>query len=104
MDKKERKSLIGYAAIVAGMVSQLIDEPGIISIGLYLDRRKPGIWYVPGVFLQTWKFMEVFGPDTNYEYLTDRDGDMQVVTDVEGVMFYATISPSDLIEDGRLVA
>ena len=104
MDKNERKSEIGFLGIVAAMAKQCIDKDGVISVGLYLDRRKPGLWYVPGVFLQPWKFMELFGEDTNYEYLTDRYGDMHVMTDVNGIVYFALINANDLIEDGRLVA
>lgn len=103
MDKQARKSEIGFLGISAAMAKQCSDKSGVIGVGRWLDRRKPFIQHTAGVFLQPWKFMELFGEDTEYEYLTDSDGDMQVVTSVNGVTYYAYIRDDDLIEDGRLI-
>ena len=103
MEKAQRKSEIGFLGLVAAMTKQCSDQDGVIGVNMWLDRRKPGLQYTPGVYLQPYKFMELFGEDTDYEYMTDRDGDMQVVTQVNGVTYYAYIRDDDLIEDGVLV-
>lgn len=104
MEKAQRKSDIGFLAIVAAMVKQCMDKLGVCGISLYLEKRPGATWgYRPGVHLQAWRFMDYFGEDTNYEYITDRDGDMKVITDVNGVVFFALIDGLDLIQNGRLV-
>lgn len=101
-ERQVRKSNISYLAIVAAMVNRVVNGDGICAVHPYLDTRK-GLYWVPGVHMQLWKFMEMFGEDTNYEYVTDKDGDMKVITDVEGVIFYALVSGLDLLENGVLV-
>jgi len=104
MDKKSRKSEIGFLGIVACMSKQCEDHDGVLAIHMWLDPRRPGISYLPGVFLEGWKFMELFGDDTEYEYLTDCDGDMQVFTIVnEEIAYYARLDMA-YINGGRLVA
>ena len=103
MEKQARKSEIGFLGVAAALAKMCIDKDGVIDVGTWLDRRKTVLEWKTGVFLQPWKFMELFGDDTEYEYLTDRDGDMEVVTQVNGVTYYALIRDLDLIEDGRLV-
>lgn len=103
MDKKDRKSEIGFLGIAAAMAKQCSDKDGVIGVGYWLDRRKPLLQYTPGVFLQTYKFMELFGEDTEYQYFADKDGDMQVFTQVNGVTYYALIGDHDLVENGVLV-
>ena len=103
MDKRQRKSDIGYMALVAAMVNSIVDKDGVCGVHPYLERRKTVLQYKPGVQLQLWKFMELFGEDTEYEYITDRDGDMSVITEVNGVTFYALAGISDEIKEGRLI-
>jgi hypothetical protein len=103
MDKQARKSEIGFLGVAAALAKMCIDKDGVIDVGTWLDRRKMVHEWQTGVFLQPWKFMELFGDDTEYEYMTDRFGDMQIVTTVNGVVYYAIIQDYDLIQDGRLV-
>ena len=103
MEKAERKSEIGFLGISAAMAKQCSDKSGVIGVGRWLDRRKPFIQYTAGVYLQPWKFMQLFGEDTEYEYMEDHHGDLQVVTSVNGVTYYAYIRNDDMIEDGVLV-
>lgn len=101
--KAERKSDIGFLALVAHLQKQCQDKDGVISILPWLDRRKwPGLSYMPGVFMHAYKFMELFGEDTEYEYITDREGDRQVYTIVNGVSFFAYVGDDDAIKNGRL--
>lgn len=103
-EKHKRKKAIGFMAMLATMVYKVVNgSSGVCGIHPHLDRRDPGLKYVPGVQLQPWKFMELFGDDTEYEYIQDRYGDMSVITEMNGVMFHALINSMDLIRDGRLV-
>ena len=103
MDKTERKSDIGFLGIAAALAKMCTDKDGVIDIGTWLDRRKAGYEWKPGVFLQPWKFMELFGEDTEYQYFRDRDGDLQVFTQVNGITYFAIIRSYDLIVNGVLV-
>lgn len=101
MDKKEK---IGCLTLTATLVFKVVNGfSGVCGIHPHLDRRKPFLQYVPGVQLQPWKFIELFGDDTEYEYIRDSYGDLSMITEVNGVMFHALINSMDLIQDGRLV-
>lgn len=103
-EKQKRKKTIGFMAMLATMVFKIVNgHSGVCGIHPHLDRRKSFLQYVPGVQLQPWKFMELFGDDTEYEYIQDSYGDLSVVTEANGVMFHALINDMDLIRDGRLV-
>ena len=105
-EKQKRKGDIAYMALVATMVNNLVSEPGVCGIQPFLDRRKSTpteLQFAPGVLLQPWKFIERFGEDTNFEYISDRDGDLTMITNVNGVVFHAPVDRTDLIRDGRLV-
>ncbi len=105
-EKQKRKSDITYMALVATMVNNLVSEPGVCGIQPFLDRRKSTpteLHFDPGVLMQPWKFIERFGEDTDFEYFKDRDGDLTMITQMNGVTFYALVNNSDLIRDGRLV-
>ena len=105
-EKQLRKSNIAYMALVATMVNNLVSEPGVCGIQPFLDRRKSTpteVYFAPGVLMQPWKFIERFGEDTNFEYISDRDGDLTMITEVDGVVFYALVDRTDRIRDGRLV-
>lgn len=102
--KQVRKSIISRLSVAATLVHNFVTGfSGICGIHPYLDRRKNMLHYMPGVQLQPWKFMELFGEDTNYEYIQDRYGDMSVITEVNGVMFHALINSMDVVFEGRLV-
>lgn len=102
-EKTQRKSEIGRMALVATLVDDIIENSkhGVISLQQHLDARDDMKWS-PGVHLQPKLFMELFGDDTEYEYI-DGDYGKNVVTNVNGVTFYALINGMDLIRDGRLV-
>ncbi len=104
-EKQIRKSNIAQMSVVATMVNNLVSEPGVCGIQPFIDSRKStptGLHFAPGVLLQPWKFMELFGEDTNFEYI-DRHGFLTIITDVNGVVFHAPVDRTDLIRDGRLV-
>lgn len=105
-EKQIRKSNITQMSVVATMVNNIVTGDGVCGFQPFLDRRKStpvGLHYEPGVLLQPWKFIELFGEDTDFEYIKDRDGDLTIITQVNGVTFYALAGSSDLIRDGRLV-
>lgn len=105
-EKQLRKSNIAYMALVATMVNNLVSEPGVCGFQQFIDRRKSTpteVYFAPGVLMQPWKFIERFGEDTNFEYISDRDGDLTMITEVNGVVFHALVDKTDLIRDGRLV-
>lgn len=101
-----RKSNIAQMSVVATMVNDIVTGDGVCGFQPFLDRRKSTpveLHYEPGVLLQPWKFIELFGEDTNFEYVSDRDGEVTMITEVNGVTFYALTDNSDLIRNGRLV-
>lgn len=105
-EKTKHKSGIAYMALVATMVNNIVSEPGVCGIQPFIDGRRSTpfeLHFVPGVLLQPWKFMELFGEGTNFEYISDRDGDLTMITEVNGVVFHALVDKTDLIRDGRLV-
>lgn len=107
MDKKQRKSDIGFLSMVAALAKQCEDKPGVCSVGHYADARRffGGITNCldekPGVLMTAKAFLEYFGEDTMYEFNHDKYG-IEMITEVNGVMFHATICKNDLIKDGRL--
>ncbi len=103
MDKKTRKEKIGRLALIATLV---YDEGassgnGVISLQPHLDPRDDLKWG-PAAHLQPALFMELFGDDTEYEYI-DSDHGKYVVTDGNGVTVFALINGADLIQEGRIV-
>lgn len=107
MDKKKRKSDIGFMTIVAAMAHQIEEKPGICGVGTYCDGRNFNIGagqleWKPGLQMQPKVFLEYFGDDTEFEYITDKYG-TEMITEVNGVMFHAPIGKNDLIKDGRLI-
>ena len=104
-ERQIRKSNITQMSEVATMVDNLISEPGVCGFQQFIDRRKSTpieLHFAPGVLLQPWKFLELFGEDTNFEYI-DHHGYLTMITDVNGAIFYAPVDDSDRIRDGRLV-
>ncbi len=105
-EKQIRKSNIAQMSVVAAMVNDIVTGDGVCGFQPFLDRRKSSpveLHYEPGVLLQPWKFIELFGEDTNFEYVNDRDGDLTMITQVNGVVFHALVDKTDLIRNGRLV-
>lgn len=104
MDKDKRKRDIAFMAIAAGMAAMCRKMEGVISAGEYLDRRfGANLVYKPGIFMQPKGFLEYFGDDTDFEYITRPDGDLEMATQVNGVTFYALIGDTDIIRGGRFV-
>ena len=103
MDKKEGKEKIGRLTLIATLVNDEIGRSnrGVVSLQPHLDPRDDLKWG-PGVHLQPALFMELFGDDTEYEYV-DSDYGKYVVTNVNGVTVFALISDTDLIQEGRIV-
>lgn len=96
MDKKKRKEEIGRLALIATEVYDEISRSnhGVVSFDPHLGS--------PGVHLQPALFMELFGDDTEYEYIDSYYG-KYVVTNVNGVTVFALINGTDLIWEGRIV-
>lgn len=104
MDKDKRKKDIAFMTIAAGMAAKCRNMEGVIGAGEYLDRRYyPGLVYKPGVFMQPGGFLEYFGDDTDFEYIHRTDGEVEMMTEVNGVTFYALLGHGDMIEGGRIV-
>lgn len=102
MDKKERNEKTGRLTLIATLVNDEIirSNHGVISLQPHMDPRD--LKLSPGVHLQPALFMELFGDDTEYEYI-DGDYGKYVVTNVNGVTVFALINGTDLIREGRIV-
>ena len=96
MDKKKRKEKIDRLTLIAKQVYDEISRShhGVVSFNPHLGS--------PGAHLQPALFMELFGDDTEYEYI-DSDYGKYVVTNVKGATVFALINGTDLIQKGRLV-
>lgn len=103
MNKKKRKEEFGRLTQIATVVYDEIARSGhgVISLQPHMDPRD-GLKYGPSAHLQPALFMELFGDDTEYEYV-DSDYGKYVVTNVSGVTVFALISGTDLIPEGRIV-
>ena len=102
MNKKKRKEEFGRLTQIATVVYDEIARSGhgVISLQPHMDPRD--LKLSPGVYLQPALFMELFGDDTEYEYI-DSDYGKYAVTNVNGVTVFALINATDLIQEGRLV-
>lgn len=90
MDKNKKDLTIVALTLVAQNVYELEKTRGVCSIRTssrsYGDR-----WVVePSVHLLADAFLEYFG-DTEFEYVEDKDGDKQMQTRVNGVLFFALV-------------
>lgn len=103
MDKKKRKEEIGRLTLIATLVYDEVTRSGhgVVSLQPHMDARND-LKMVPGAHLQPALFMELFGDDTEYEYI-DGDYGKYVVTNVNGVKFFALVNGTDLIQEGRIV-
>lgn len=102
MNKKKRKEEFGRLTQIATVVYDEIARSGhgVISLQPHLDARDDMKWG-PGVHLQPALFMELFGDDTEYEYI-DGDYGKYAVTTVNGVTVFALINGTDMIQEGRI--
>lgn len=104
MNKNKRKRDIAFMAVAAGMYWECNQIDGVIGPNTYLDQRVwPETEYRPGVLMDPKGFLAYFGDDTNYEYRTRPDGNVEMATEVNGVTFYTLIRDYDTIQGGRLV-
>lgn len=104
MDKEKRKKDIAFMSIAAGMAAKCRDMDGIIGPGFQLDQRfLADLVYKPTMLMLPNGFLEYFGDDTDFEYITRTDGEVEMVTEVNGVTFYALIDDGDMIKGGRIV-
>lgn len=103
MDKKKRKEELGRLTQIATVVYDEIARSGhgVVSLQPRMDARND-LKMIPGAHLQPALFMELFGDDTEYEYI-DGDYGKYAVTNVNGVEFFALINGTDLIQEGRIV-
>lgn len=103
MDKKKRKEEIGRLTLIATLVYDEVARSGhgVVSLQPHMDARND-LKLRPGVHLQPKLFMELFGDDTEYEYIDSEYGKYMVTT-VNGATVYALINGTDLIREGRLV-
>ncbi len=103
MDKKKRKEEIGRLSLIATRVYDEVtrSDHGVVSLQPHFDPRNDLKWG-PGAHLQPALFMELFGDDTEYEYV-DSDYGKYVVTNVNGVTVFALINGADMIPEGRIV-
>lgn len=102
MDKKKRKEEIGRLTLIATLVYDEVTRSGhgVVSLQPHMDAHDMKLG--PGVHLQPAMFMELFGDDTEYEYI-DSDYGKYAAANVHGVTVFALINGTDLIQEGRLV-
>ena len=107
MEKVKRKSDIGLMTLVAGIVHQMTEEDGICGVDSYCDSRMfdigkaKDLTFKPGVQMQPKKFLEYFGDDTNFEYISG-NYHTEMITEVNGVVFHAIVCSMDFIVDGEI--
>ena len=75
MDKKKRKEEIGRLTLIATLVYDEVTRSGhgVVSLQPHLNARDDMKWG-PGTHLTPALFMELFGDDTEYEYIDDKYG------------------------------
>lgn len=90
MDKNKKDLTLVALTLVAQNVYELEKNKGVCSIRT--NHRQEGNRWVgePSVHLLDDAFLEYFG-DTEFEYVEDKDGDKQMQTRVNGVLFYALV-------------
>lgn len=105
MEKAQRKKALALLRITAALEKRCHEQiAGLCGVNLYLDRRKPWLQFTAGAHLTPKTFLELLGPDTNYEYRTRPDGEIELAAEDEGVTYYAIITDTDEVtRDGRLI-
>ena len=97
MDKLTRKNEIGFMCVTAAMAKLLSDRGGVCGVGVNSHAK-------PYVHLQPWRFMELFGEDTDYWY-NEGDPDYRTInTEVNGIEIFALMTKFDIMENGELIA
>jgi len=94
MDKTKREMLRVALQLVAENVYKLEREKGVIRITTHFiwpDGLYGKILTEPSVQMNEEGFLALFGDDTEYEYVTDKDGSVEMQTRLNGVLFYALV-------------
>lgn len=93
MDKTKRYMLRVALQMVAQNVYKLEQEDnGVIDIKThYIVSKFNELITEPSVHMTEEGFLKLFGDDTEFEYVTDKDGDMEMQTRVNGVLFFALV-------------
>lgn len=94
MDKTKRDALLVAMQMVAQNVYKLEQEDGVIGFKthfLWPDGYYGKVTKEPSVHLSAERFLEMFGDDYEFEYVTDKDGDVQMQLRDDGVLFYALV-------------
>lgn len=104
MDKDKRKKDIEFMSIAAGMAAKCRKLDGVVGPSEYLDLSNyPAIAFKTGLLMMPRGFLEYFGDDTDFEYIDTEYGDIKMVTDVNGVIFYAIVGNKDRIPGGLVL-
>ena len=104
MDKEKRKKDIAFMSIAAGMAAKCRNMDGVVGPGFRLDQQfLADLVYKPTMLMLPNGFLEYFGDDTDFEYITRTDGDVEMATEVNGVTFYALLDREDWTQGGRIV-
>lgn len=104
MDKEKRKKDIAFMSIAADMAAKCRNMDGVVGPGAYLDRRNyPAVAFKTGMLMMPSGFLEYFGDDTDFEYIDTEYGDIKMVTEVNGVIFYAIVDNKDRIPGGYVL-
>ena len=99
MDKTKREMLRVALQLVAENVYKLekekVDDKYIVlritTHFLWPDGPYGKIVTEPSVQMNEDGFLALFGDDTEYEYVADKDGSVEMQTRLNGVLFYALV-------------
>ena len=96
MEKNKRNSLLIAMKLVAQNVYKL-EQENVGICGFRTNIYWPdGNWFQyktePSVQMSAEGFLEMFGDDYEFEYVTDKDGDVQMQLRDDGVLFYALVN------------
>ena len=104
MDKEKRKKDIAFMSIAAGMAAKCLELDGVVGPSEYLDQSNyPYVAFKTGMLMMPSGFLEYFGDDTDFEYIDTEYGDIKMVTEVNGVIFYAIVDDKDRIPGGYVL-
>lgn len=104
MDKEKRKKDIAFMSIAAGMAAKCRKLDGVVGPSEYLDQSNyPAVAFKTGMLMMPSGFLEYFGDDTDFEYIDTEYGDIKMVTEVNGVIFYAIVDNKDRIPGGYVL-
>jgi len=87
MEKNKRDINLIALQMVARNVAKLMELDGICSLKPSFRNHKE----MPSVQMLADTFLEYFGEDTEYEFVTYGEDDRYMETVVDGVLFYALV-------------